>query len=286
MRKCNSVLLFLLSLLRRGNQAFTAALCLFIVTVAPYSFGSENNWHLDIYTEDYPPFNYIENGVEKGISVDLIKVILNDLNRPDLGNDIMFVPWGRGLRLTQKNPNSVLFSTARNPEREALFQWVGPILENKVVILGKKKLVEQHGGKLTANDLRKLRIVVIRDDIGELVLDQTKELKGIEKEVVSYPEHAARLLEKDRVDLWCYGITALQAIMHREGYDSSNYQVHYTMEGIVSLYYALNKETPTDIVKSLQDSLNEAKRPDENGISEFDRILESYGIKPDRMTTF
>lgn len=263
-----------------------AVIIILLFSVLSRVFATEKDWHLDIYTEDYPPFNYIKDDVEKGVSVDLLKVMLSKVNRPDLTDNIMFVPWGRGLRLTQKNTNTLLFSTARNPEREETFHWVGPIIENRLVILGKKSLIQQFGGSLTTEDLKKLRIVVIKDDIGELVLDQTDALKGIIKEVVSYPGIAARLLEKDRVDLWCYGITAFQAIMHREGYDSLKYQVHYTMEGNVSLYYALNKETPESLVDLLQNALLQTKKPDQTGSSEFDRILKSYGIVPDRESIF
>lgn len=43
---------------------------------------------------------------------------------------ITIVPWARGLALALKQRDVALFPTARTPEREHLFHWVGPIGRN------------------------------------------------------------------------------------------------------------------------------------------------------------
>jgi polar amino acid transport system substrate-binding protein len=50
---------------------------------------------------------------------------------------IEFLPWTEGYQRAQKEKNTVLFSTARLPEREKLFKWVGPIRPVKGVLISK-----------------------------------------------------------------------------------------------------------------------------------------------------
>lgn len=79
---------------------------------------------MQIYTEDSPPANYLENGRLKGLSVDIVREILSRLNMPD---NIQVVPWARGYTLALAQPGVALFSTTRLPQREELFKWVGPL---------------------------------------------------------------------------------------------------------------------------------------------------------------
>lgn len=79
---------------------------------------------LNIYTENSPPANYLENGRLKGLSVDIVREILRRLDMPD---NIQAVPWARGYTLALTQPNVALFSTTRLPQREKLFKWVGPL---------------------------------------------------------------------------------------------------------------------------------------------------------------
>ena len=79
---------------------------------------------LRIYTEDSPPSTYMEDGRLIGLSAEIVQEIMNRLN---VEATIEMVPWARGYNLALSEPNLVLFSTTRLPQRENLFQWVGPL---------------------------------------------------------------------------------------------------------------------------------------------------------------
>lgn len=80
---------------------------------------------LHFYTEHNPPGEYLnEHGQVSGATVALVKLLQQRLAEP---GDIELLPWARAYEYALKQPNTVLFSTARNPGREALFQWVGPV---------------------------------------------------------------------------------------------------------------------------------------------------------------
>ena len=79
---------------------------------------------LTVLTEDWPPFNYKENGKVVGISTDLV---LATLVKAGFAYEIRMYPWKRAYQITVGTPNTILFTTSRTTIREKLFKWVGPL---------------------------------------------------------------------------------------------------------------------------------------------------------------
>ena len=78
---------------------------------------------LTYMTEEYYPYNFLEDGVVQGISVDIIEEVFSDLN-VDLSQErVILSTWEEGYQKTLSTPGYVLFSTARTPEREEKFLW-------------------------------------------------------------------------------------------------------------------------------------------------------------------
>ena len=80
---------------------------------------------LQLYTEEYPPVSFSVKGRAEGMASELVRELLKRLGE---SGEISVVPWARGYHTVQQTPNTALFATIRNAEREPLFQWVGPIL--------------------------------------------------------------------------------------------------------------------------------------------------------------
>ncbi|PAV49492.1 ABC transporter substrate-binding protein [Pseudomonas sp. HAR-UPW-AIA-41] len=80
---------------------------------------------LQLYTEEYPPVSFSVKGRAEGMANELVRELLKRLGE---SGEISVVPWARGYHTVQQTPNTALFATIRNAEREPLFRWVGPIL--------------------------------------------------------------------------------------------------------------------------------------------------------------
>lgn len=83
---------------------------------------------IQLYSERSPPFSYV-TGTEptrkvEGSSIDIVNEIQK---RTGHVNKINMSLWTDAYSVVQYLPNSALFTTARTPERESMFQWVGPI---------------------------------------------------------------------------------------------------------------------------------------------------------------
>ncbi len=109
-----------------------------------------------LYTEEWPPLNFTENGQVTGYSVELVQALAKIT-----GDQVQIksVPWTRGYALAQQEANVGLFSVGRVAAREPLFQWVGPLIS------AHDRFYTLKGSSLKVNNLddaRPLRLVLPR----------------------------------------------------------------------------------------------------------------------------
>ena len=113
---------------------------------------------LTAYTEEWPPYNYLEGGLVKGISTDILRAVCRE---EKLTCDFKIMPWARAYKIVTSTPNTLLYTTARKPSRESEFHWVGPLLPRSTWVFGR---AGQEKVTQTTADLTKLRIGVVRDE--------------------------------------------------------------------------------------------------------------------------
>ena len=99
------------------------ALLLWLLFASP--LGAES---LRIVTEDFPPYNFQVGNEARGLSSEVVQAVLKQINRQA---EFEFYPWARAYEIAQNEKNNLIFSIARIPEREALFNWVGSIAPYK-----------------------------------------------------------------------------------------------------------------------------------------------------------
>ncbi|MGH1486576.1 MAG: substrate-binding periplasmic protein [Cellvibrionaceae bacterium] len=210
---------------------------------------------LTILTEEYPPYNYKENGELTGMAVDLLLRASKVVGSPIKKSQINLVPWARAFNTAVAGPNTLLFSTSRSPEREALFKWVGPLDEIRIVLLAKKSTIVRPFEKMA--DITQT-VGVVRDDIGEhLILSQKVPSRLLFRS--SKPYSMARMLAKDRVTFWAYPEDTAKELLVEIGESLDNYRVAHIL-GSTGLYYAFSKDVDDSIIAKLQEGLDKIKQ--------------------------
>lgn len=93
---------------------------------------------LTLYAEDYPPYSWVDkaSGKPTGLSADLVTELMQRAGLTTVTHDL--VPWGRAMMRAATTPRTCLYTTARVPEREASYQWVGPIGRNEWVLFARR----------------------------------------------------------------------------------------------------------------------------------------------------
>jgi polar amino acid transport system substrate-binding protein len=201
-------------------------------------------------SEEYAPYNFTENGVAKGIAVDVLVRMWEQLGVKRSVADIRVLPWARGYRMAQEQPGTCLFSMTVTPQRRELFAFVEPLVDTQVTIIGRRS----QGHKIaSAADLDKLTIGVVRDDIGEQALLND----GIKSALVRTDSARAlvRMLDGGRFEAISYGLDTARWNMQIEGIDSNAYVPIYTVrEGVMG--YACHKSTAPSTLRQLQGALD------------------------------
>jgi polar amino acid transport system substrate-binding protein len=268
---------------RRTAIGFTAIIIVFISCVAATysikffepqksSLSPADLSQLRYYTEQYPPYNYVENGQIKGVSVDLLSSITRKLGAPATPDQINLTAWTDGYQAALTQNNTVLFSTVRLPERENLFKWAGPICTYQYALFSGW---DRTTAVNSTAELKNYRIGVITDDAAIPLLLSA----GVDESQLVNETSASVLIEKlahGTIDFWCYPEEVGRHICKQETGNYYAFNVVYRLKQ-VDLYYAFSMGTPDSTVNAFQAAIDELKSEQDNrGFSTYDMILGQY----------
>lgn len=234
-----------------------AGFCLFLACAAKAG-------PLEIVTEQLPPFNYLEDGIPKGMGTDVVQAVLDET-----GHDvpIRFFPWARSYQMALNTPGTLIYSILRTDEREEKFKWVGEIAPYGVSLYHRAENTGINVQKL--DDARPLSIGVYLGDAKAEYLKQKgfANLSPVEDDRLNL-----RKLLLGRIDLMVIDDTAIVELLSSEGVDPKRVQRTMPITDLSGhAYMAFNKDTDPDLVDLFRKGLNQVKL---NGT--YDQIMKNY----------
>ncbi|MCP4596464.1 ABC transporter substrate-binding protein [Neptuniibacter sp.] len=252
-------------------RSFLCFLLAVLLLVGPMAHATDDE--VVIYSEHYPPFNFYRNNKPQGISVELLKIMFEQMSSPLGVEDIQFGPWPRGYKRALTQKNSMLFSTHRTQARERLFKWVGPIISSRNGLIVRSYLEQDYSDY---RRMKGLRVGVIKNDIAAILLEELN-IPDIKIIHLVNPEKAAMMLENGSLDIWAYDVNVAADIQRRLGLLPAEYTVALYLGQPGLLYFAFNLQTEDRIVENYQQALNRAKQAT-NSANEnrFAKILEHF----------
>ncbi|MEJ3661138.1 ABC transporter substrate-binding protein [Pseudomonas fragi] len=213
-----------------------------------------SNPSIVLLTENFPPYNMAKNGKNfaqndniEGIAVDILR---ETFKRADISYSMTLrFPWERIYHLALENPGYGVFVTARVPEREKLFKWVGPIGPDDWVLLARGD------SPITLTSLeqaRQYRVGAYKGDAIALSLEK----QGLAPVIVLRDQDNARKLQAGQIDLWATGAPAGQFLARQVGISGLKTVLRFHQ---AELYLALNKDVPDELVSKLQKALDQLR---------------------------
>ncbi|AZC99591.1 ABC-type amino acid transport/signal transduction system, periplasmic component/domain [Pseudomonas chlororaphis subsp. chlororaphis] len=213
-----------------------------------------------LLTENFPPYNMAKNGKNfaqgeniNGIAVDIVREMFK---RAGINYSLTLrFPWERIYKLALEQPGYGVFVTARLPDREPLFKWVGPIGPDDWIMLARddSKIALQ-----SLEQARKYRIGAYKGD----AIAETLAKQGLKPLVVLRDQDNARKLVGGQIDLWATGDPAGRYLARQEGVTGLKTVLRFHS---AQLYLALNKEVSDETVARLQAALDQLR---EEGVVE------------------
>lgn len=150
-----------------------------------------------VFTEDFPPYQ-IQLGPNKvsGAATQLVTQLFNDAG---IDYHINVLPWYRSYHDVLKEPNSFIYSLARIPEREQLFEWVMPLCDLEVSFFW---LAQRDDIKINSlDDVRPFVVSVASGQPSETFLLSHAFSTDNNLVILASHEQGLGLLEKGRVDM-------------------------------------------------------------------------------------
>ncbi len=222
---------------------------------------------LYIFTEHYPPYNASINGEGyahseddiTGICTDMVKAMLA---RVDYDYVIKMRAWSYIFERVQDRANHGLYCTARTPEREELFHWVGPLAPIKWTLFAAPD------SDLTLSSLEQakdLRIAGYKGDVmSEYLVDQ-----GYNVVMSLSGDMNPQRLVLGQADLWVTdGLVGPLVAKKDHGIEGLKPLLVFRE---TPMYLALSKKTAPAVVADLQRALDEAR-----SAGELDAIVARY----------
>lgn len=208
---------------------------------------------LKVVTEHFPPYNFQVDGEAQGMSSEVVQAMLEHAG---LEADIEFYPWARAYRTARIEPNTLIYSIARIPEREPLFEWIGAIGPYWTSFYKLKSSTKLHIDSL--DDARSYRIGVSQADVIKTYLEG----QGFEQlEVVNTDQLAVRMLFFGRMELLAFDEAAMPLRVKEAGLDINLIERVFRIEGLSEeLYVAMHPDSDPALVQTLKDSLNAIKQ--------------------------
>ena len=236
-------------------KKYVTVFCLlFVIDTLAYTVYGQT---IQIVTEEYPPYNYEENGNIAGVSTDVVNAVLKEVKSKARIN---LYPWPRAYDMALNNENTMIYSISRTVEREHLFKWVGEVApaNNFLFSLKTRTDIKVH----TLDDARKYKIGTVLDDVADLYLIKKGFVAGknIER-APNYELNMKKLLGK-RLDLWFSAELVANYLLTKNGYiPNETVSKVFLMEEIsqVGLYMAFSKKTSDAIVQQYKTAIEKIK---------------------------
>ncbi|MCJ1883467.1 ABC transporter substrate-binding protein [Pseudomonas sp. LA21] len=240
--------------------------CGLLLASAAKAETDSSNYSMVLLTENFPPYNMAINGKNfaqedniDGIAVDIVKEMFK---RAGVQYSLTLrFPWDRIYKLALEKPGYGVFVTARLPERESQFKWVGPIGPDDWVLLAKGD------STITLNNLedaKKYRVGAYKGDAMAEYLAK----HGFEPVLALRDQENAGKLQEGAIDLWASGDPAGRYLAKQVGVTGLKTVLRFNSD---QLFLALNRETPDEVVQKLQAALDKMRA---EGF--VDDVLNSY----------
>jgi len=233
------------------------ALCTAMVSTAIAAASLAHAESIRILTEEFPPYNYTKDGKITGFSTEVIQAVLKQVK---IQGEFQSVPWARAYEIAQSTENVLIYSIARNPQRENLFKWVGVIAQTQYYLfsLPNRKLKIDH-----LDQAKNFQIATVNEDVGEQFLIAKGFLKGVNLQSSVKYELNYEKLKLGRVDLWIMPeLVAIHLARQAGDAPAKSLTRSYAINDLGSdgYYMAFGAKTPDALVERLSRGLATIKR--------------------------
>lgn len=216
-----------------------------IAMLALFSCYCANAVALELTTEDDPPHNMLKDGKIVGIATEKLEEAFRRVGEPQ---HISLMPWARAYQSALNEHYVCVYSAGRTAEREALFQWVGPIATLDWVLYTR---ADNTMKPVRLEDIRKETIGGYLQDVISVWLASN----GYHVDTAPGDDANPQKLLNNRFNYWASSRTRASALIDKQGLHERIVPV--LTFGHTELYLACNQGVANSIIAKLNDALHQ-----------------------------
>lgn len=202
---------------------------------------------LDILYHSNPPLSFDEAGKRSGYIAQVLDAILQEL---PIATQSHYLPVARAFQTLATQKNTLMYPVTRLPEREALYEWIGPVAQRSITVY---KLKSRKDIQITQiSDLNHYRLGIVRE------LASSKSLlanPAINKEMIDFaptPESNFRKFLHGRNDLIVASEWTAIYMMRSMGHAMRELEAVMVLDQQHQYYIALNKNSDPELISRLR----------------------------------
>ena len=236
---------------------------------------------LTVYTEEFPPFNFTQQGRITGVSTDIVQRVLSTAG---FTVKIVSLPWESAYQSAQNEENALIYSISRRPNREGLFKWIGILTPTTSSVFGHATRSDIKINKL--EDLKNYRIGVVKDDAREqYLLGKGFKLEDLDRIGGKDPQdrNFKKLIDK-RIDVWPMPDAVAYYVAKQHGHDNPAgvlKKLYFLDELSGGYYLAASLHTSDKVVSRIAAALERFKQE-----KAYQRILNNWGLSSTGVVEF
>lgn len=241
-------------------------LYLFLLLMNTHSFAKAPT--IRILTEELFPISYQANDSEeiKGFATDIIRMVMAEA---ELNYTLEIIPWSRAYSSTINEPNTLLYSVVRLPEREEQLIWLQKIISlNYGLYTSNKTHID-----MTFEDVKDMYITVTEYGFSHSTLVK----KGFHNYIfIDDFDRISQLVDRDRLEI--IFTSSFWYKHNKHNFSKKLYKLNNIdlITSDVDLYFSINKNTDSTVVSKLNKAF---KVIIDDG--RFDQIINSYQYDQD-----
>ncbi|MEH6443265.1 MAG: transporter substrate-binding domain-containing protein [Oceanospirillaceae bacterium] len=210
--------------------------------------------NLNWITEEYPPFNYRDPKTAEvtGMAVEVLLKIFAKLGVSKTKVNFKIYPWARGYHKVLNDAGTALFLTTYTMDRLQKMKFVGPVVPNVIAVIAPKsnQLSIQF-----AKDLNRLKIGVVREDIGEQLLIS----QGVKPGSIDRLNSGLSMMKKmaaGRIDAVAYSHATTQLLFKTANINPNEYEIIYVLKNS-TMGFAFHNSTDASVLEAIRKALYE-----------------------------
>jgi polar amino acid transport system substrate-binding protein len=231
-----------------------------LLLVAPLVQAVQAEPTLRLATENLAPYNIVSPDL-KEVSGLVADKVLDIMRRANIRYSLAPSGWNRAYELGRTQPDTCVFSTARTPEREPMFKWVGPLAITEWMLFARRDL------KQPATSLAELRGVPINTYRSDAI-NQYLRAQGYMLQESESNEGCVASLLAGRSDYWAAGATSGPMLLNKMNAADRIHALFAFKRN--ELYLACNPAVPDDMLARMKAAMQQMQ--DDGSMQRIDAL--------------